>query len=126
MTIPVRSSPPSVDRGFLDTYPKVLDSFFLANPREKSFNASRTGPHGPAGRQPGFRDPGAGNFRPDSRREAGLRLSKHKIEYLSDKILKMIQEHEEIQWVAPEELGALDLSPGLVAIIESMGLLSHL
>ena len=33
-----------------------------------------------------------------------MRLSKHKIEYLSDKILKMIQEHPEIHILANADL----------------------
>ena len=32
-----------------------------------------------------------------------MRLSKHKIEYLSNKILKMIQEHSEIHIIANAE-----------------------
>jgi len=33
-----------------------------------------------------------------------------------------LQEHDEIRWVAPEDFGAFDLSPGLVAIEEQLGL----
>lgn len=36
------------------------------------------------------------------------------------------EEHEEIRWVSPGDLGSLDLSPGLVEIIERMGLLEFL
>gem|GEM_PF-1703856 len=36
--------------------------------------------------------------------EAVLRLSKHKIEYLSDRILKMIQEHSQIHIISNTDL----------------------
>jgi hypothetical protein len=36
--------------------------------------------------------------------EAALRLSKHKIEYLSDKILKMIQEHGQVHIISNADL----------------------
>ena len=37
-----------------------------------------------------------------------------------------LQEHEEIRWAAPGQLAGLDLSPGLVEIIRTMGLLERL
>ena len=36
------------------------------------------------------------------------------------------EEHEEIRWVSPHELDGLDLSPGLVAIIDELGLLEKM
>ena len=67
--------------------------FFLANPGQKSFNDRRTEKSAAPGRGPSA-----------SSREAAVRLSKHKIEYLSGKVLRMIQEHPEVHILSNTDL----------------------
>ena len=83
-------------------------------------------------------------IRRELREELGIEVSQvecigtlpeidEKLRYLTDVYIvrewqgepRNLQEHDEIRWVAPEELDGLDLSPGLVAMIETMGLLEH-
>jgi hypothetical protein len=78
--------------------PTITNPFFLANPRQKSFNGARKSKtrqkardrpaHAPQRRadgRPGRAEP-----------EIPVRLSKHKIQYLGGRILKMMQDHPQI------------------------------
>jgi len=78
---------------------KIPNPFFLANTFKKSFNIVHEHP-GPSAWPECTADAKYWTRRPFGAdfpaREATLRISKHKIEYLSDKILRMLQEHPRI------------------------------
>ncbi len=66
--------------------PTITNPFFLANPYEKPFNMNGTCGIG-------MRPPRLIVRTVQRPMETALRLSKYKIEHLSDKILKMLQDH---------------------------------